>query len=530
MTLAFYTAAELSLFLLCVSGFLLFRMRKLSQLLAALELKVQELRELIRTTKDKARELILEAREKAQSLDYLSFVEAEIDRTRDFHLSHSPDQDIVLDLDVNVPLERQVAALRHAFLVAEKEASYAGDGEDPEWDVLKLKFGQIINLYRHAFSAPAAAPVDDSDAEDTEPLPVDEQPGDIQQPEEAASEPVVEMEEQDSALVSELRARVAELEEDISNYIKRVENLDKFKKLFFDMEDKWLQARKEAEQYLQELRVLASGLDNSEDFDAVLDRYMESFHEVDELFRQEGSELATEVLGEKANVDVRVTNREEVSRLKKLMINQHNIIADLKQKLTVAKTAADKEVVIQGLQDELDKQGRFIKECETCIELLEDELSGARRENRGLEDEVESLRKQLSEQQDRPEAAEQDGLPPINASTPEVEQEVAELVSGYVAESRGMLSTIAFLEEELSKIREERKHSAAGNQAGAPAADASQGTNADATVLAEELERARTQADALRFELEGAQKELRELQAEHLKLEERYIELKSNSL
>ncbi|MDX9873619.1 MAG: hypothetical protein RBS88_01810 [Spongiibacteraceae bacterium] len=92
----------------------------------------------------------------------LTHIETQISATRARHLLLTPDRDIVLDIAHETPLERQTLALRHAFLVAEREAVLAGRNGEVAWDVLVAKLGQIIQYYRQPEPSPLAAVADES--------------------------------------------------------------------------------------------------------------------------------------------------------------------------------------------------------------------------------------------------------------------------------------------------------------------------------------------------------------------------------
>jgi len=67
--------------------------------------------------------------------------------TREYHKSLKAGQDITLDLNPDSPLERQTAAIRHALLVAEKEALNSSSDGSPNWQFLQSKFQQLIQFY-----------------------------------------------------------------------------------------------------------------------------------------------------------------------------------------------------------------------------------------------------------------------------------------------------------------------------------------------------------------------------------------------
>lgn len=161
--LIFYIVAELAIVLLVACLFLAYYVRKQQGLVKKLEEKVVSVRESLARTKaeaDAARQQLARL-EEGTTKDFVEYLSDEIDSTLNYHHQLNPDRDIVLDIAPDSPIERQVASLRHAFLIAEKEARYAGGGEQSNWDVLQVKLQQIVQFY-----AAAAAAIDVIDSSD----------------------------------------------------------------------------------------------------------------------------------------------------------------------------------------------------------------------------------------------------------------------------------------------------------------------------------------------------------------------------
>lgn len=482
-----YAVSEVAVLLLCICIYLLFHLKSLKKLVAQLEEKILTLRETITATKKKAQSLIAEARDAGVST-YVDFIETQLSNTRDYHQMQSPDRDIVLDLDVEVELERQVAALRNAFLVSEKEASYAGDEDNPSWDVLKVKLEQLINFYQHAFKSEVS----------------DEAVGEI-----------------DEAALEQLQTELEQLQEELNNYKKRVGNLEKFKKLFFDMEGKWSAAKAEADDYYQQLKARAKELDAGEDFDQLLDNYANSYSSLDLSFEDGrtidgGGSISASMDAEGEGRAVRtekvyIKNQDEIDRLRDMMANQHDIIAQLKKKLRDGskeeRTEEEKDSLLDEMSEELDKQERFLKESETCIQLLEDELDAAQAQIKDLGDALAKFQSEIAGAASGGETV-QEGEKAASGDVPS-EKEVEELVAGYITESRDMLNTISLLEQENQQLKEQLEN---GDFEG----DSSSGSS--------------DEAEELRAKLKEVQQELLNIQTQHIELEERYIELKTSTM
>lgn len=467
----FYIAAEVALLLLVICIFLFLHIGNLRKLIRKLEEKVVTLRQTIAEARQETQKALkkLASQSKIKPKNFIDYLDDEIEGTKTHHQSLNPDRDIVLDITPDTPIERQASSLRHAFLIAEKEARYAGDGEVSSWDVLQSKFQQIIQFYESL--APAAEEADEEPDFDEEP----------------------EIEEDE---FPEPPAVDESLLEEIENYKKRIENLERFKRLFFEMESKWEDAKKQAEEYYEQLMAMGKDLGAGEDFDNVLEQYAKSFGEIESMIVEgAGGEKAAakasdgdnDTQGERPNVGKMViANQEEMQRLRNMAVDQHKVITELKKKLYEAQSEEDREQVIADLSEQLEKQQRFLKEAETCTQLIEDELSRAMQEN-------ETLRSQLEDS-------------PAGGMDEEEMLRLETLVSDMTRESQEMLGTIAALEAENQQLKEQLE--AGGSASGAGNAEA----EAEVTMLQDKLTE--------------MQQELLNLQTQHIELEERYLELK----
>lgn len=454
-TVMFYIAAEIAVFLLLIGIFLLFHIKKLRALIAKLEAKIRSLRKELKKSRKAAKQALDELAEKSKIKPkaLIDYIDEEIDNTRDYHEGLNPDQDIVLDISPEAPVERQAASLRHAFLIAEKEAKYAGSDDESNWAVLQAKLQQIIDFYRGA-------------------NPPEEKVEEIE-------EPVVQAQVDNTEEVKALKARI--------------ENLEGFKTLFFDMEGQWESAKVQAEEYYQKLMELGRGMGAGDDFTDLLHDYSKTFddlglvitgQEVDES-RSAQAETAVQVSVVKGAAGGAAENQEEINRLRSMAVDQHKVIEELKKKLLGADSVEAKDEVIGQLTKELEQLQRFVKEAETCTELIEGELNRAIEEN-------EDLRKKLGTLGD--------------ADVPKEEVERLEtMVNDFTDESRGMLATIASIEEENQELKQTIESGELG-------IETVEGGSADAGELKEKL------ADV--------QQELLNLQTQHIELEERYLELK----
>lgn len=446
-----FIAIEMMALLVIVCLVLLFRMRGLHRFIKALEDRIRALRDSLRSSRSEARQAQagLAASARATPKGYQQHIEDQLAETRDYHQGLGSDQDIALDIAAGVPVERQVAALRYAYLVAEQEAAASGAAS---WDVLQARLAQLLDAAGDAVGGgpPAGDETDSSTLQDQDPAPGEE------------GEPSLE------------------------HLQKRVRNLERFRQLYFDMERKWQEVRAQAEDYQSQLAAAARDLGADDAFHATLARYGETVNELGRVIKTgeglsggrgpESDERQRPSVGKLV-----IANQEEVQRLRNMAVDQHKVIVALKKRLAGASTVEAKDALIAELTQQLERQQRFIQEADTCTQLLEEELT------RTIEDNH-LLRQQLVEQ----------GESAVTGDPEEIAQLEA-LVGDLTGESRTMLATIATLEAENRELRE-------------------QSAPAPATAVDD---------SALEQALKSAQQKLLNLQAQHIELEERYLELKA---
>jgi hypothetical protein len=445
-SIVLYVVAELAVVLLLIAIFLIFNVKKLKAAIRALESKLASGRTALKKALGENAKIKAELAEKnkIKHRDYLDYLDEEIDGARDYHQTLNPDRDIVLDIAPDSPLERQATSLRHALLIAEKEARYAGEQNSSNWDVLQSKYQQIIQFYLGAAPEPAQ-PIAPQDSEDSE---------------------------------------------DIAGLKRRIETLEGFKRLFFEMEDKWGQAKALADDYYQQLKALGEQVGAGDEFDALLSKYAGAFDEVGNLIGQGTGRLDNAGAadnGDKGNTKMVFANQEEMQHLRNMAVDQYKLIEELKKKLLLSDTVEQKEQAIIAMTDQLEQQQRFLKEAETCTQLNEHELSRAFQDN-------ERLKKQL----------EGSGSGQEGGLDAEEIKRLETMIAALTDESRDMLSTIASLEQENAQLLQQKGGLDTG---GEPAESADN-------------------SELLNQKLKEVQQELLNMQTQHIELEERYLELK----
>jgi chromosome segregation ATPase len=169
---------------------------------------------------------------------------------------------------------------------------------------------------------------------------------------------------------------------------------------------------------------------------------------------------------------------EEIVKLRNVAADQHRIINDLQRKLMSAVTAEEKEQVIQELQQQLQRQIRFVHESETCIQLLEDELAKAH-------DEISTQEQSIDE----------------TSAISEENQQIKNALHSFTLESKDLVSNINQLEDENNSLKK--------NMRTTPVTTNSQSTTND-----------------LAPEVKKIQAELSDLKKQYAELEEKYLDLK----
>ena len=312
----------------------------------------------------------------ASTQNYKSYLNDELDATAAQFSAFSPDQNIALELPIDSPLLQRILALRYAFLRAEELGTTEDRGTTEYWSIFQQTLEPLL-------SSP-----------------------------QSVSNP--------------------ELEAELETAKKRIENLEKFKRLFFDMEKQWAGAQANAQDYYAQLLALSEGVHDRAAFNSVL----ESYHGVYDSIQQNITQIIQNPDSFNQHKTINITRQdpraaEEIVKLRNVAADQHRIINDLQRKLINASTTEEKELVIQELQQQLQRQIRFVHESETCIQLLEDELVKAH-------DEISTQEKSLDE----------------TGALSEENQQIKNALHDFTLEGKDLLSQIHTLENENNSLKQ----------------------------------------------------------------------------
>ena len=313
-------AAEINIVLLVGAVIFFIHSRKLKSLVARQQ---EKLLELLQTKKN-----IPAGMSSAPNLptDYKTYLNKELDATSERFSADSSGEDIALELPDRSPIFQRILALRYAFLRAEELGTTEKIGTPEYWSIFQQALSPLLR----------------------------------------ASQPGEEN---------------FELAEELTTAKKRIENLEKFKRLFFDMEKQWNSAQANAQDYYNQLLELSEGVNDRAAFNNVLENY----HGVYDSIHQNIAQAVQNQDSFGNHKTINITRQdpraaEEIMKLRNVAADQHRIINNLQRKLIEATTAEEKETVIHELQQQLQRQVRFVQESETCIQLLEDELAKAHEE------------------------------------------------------------------------------------------------------------------------------------------------------
>lgn len=259
-------------------------------------------------------------------------------------------------------------------------------------------------------------------------------------------------------LLGDDQGRLIELEEALQTRDQRIANLETFKQLFFELEQQWEEAQSQANLYHQQLSDMTRELDNTAEFDKTLQQYHDVYNEVSAQFvkGREGGETAEQQVVPESRADPRTAD--ELAKLRTVAADQHRIIGKLQKRLREAESAEQKELIIKELEGQLQQHLRYIKESETCVELLEKELSAAMQKVALLErtqgtdaEETDAMRATL--QQFTEESKELLGW--INKLESENEELKADLARNTATDAKPGKPTSPALQAELDKLKQE---------------------------------------------------------------------------
>lgn len=295
---AILAAAEIALLFLVISIVLLIKNRALRKLVSKLQARLEQIVEDLKV----ARALKKEPVPTAPTITYATHIEKQLNFTKEYHEDQKPSQDISLDIDPTIPLPRRAAALRHAILLAEKESSANTPNNLPNWDTLNKRYEAIFSFYDD-YSTPS---------------------------EETGGQ------EEIDALNSELTTAK-----------KRINNLEKFKQLYNELEATLKDCKTTAQTHFNRLSEMASEVSDTEAFESSLAAYHSSYDAISSMI-ETGIDVPPAKRGEDSSGEIR--------HLRAVAADQHKIITGLQKKLRDMSSDEERAEVVEELQVELNRQ------------------------------------------------------------------------------------------------------------------------------------------------------------------------------
>jgi hypothetical protein len=409
----------------------------LALLIAAVVLIFYSLKQkkLIRRQQEKLRELIdtiksSSAPAAAPAKTYKQLVNEQLEFTQDRFALIAPRGDISAEQPSDLPINQRIVALRYAFLRAEELGTTEVQGSEGYW-----------NIFRQTLEPLLQTALNNSD------LNID-----------------IDL---DSSMDGESS-------DELEMYKKRVENLEKFKKLFFDLEKRWNEAQTTAQSYYNELYAMADGVADREQYEHLLRQYSNSYNEISHYMHDTNAAITGRPVDHKTINIIRQDPRaaDEIMKLRNVAADQYRVISNLQRKLEEAVTTEQKDLVITELEQQLQRQVRFVQESDTCVQLLEEELNKAHEK-----------------------IAEQEGMIGNDSQLEEENQRIKETLQSFTQESKELLGNLEELERENDQLKNDLEHTSA-------------------------------EADVSPVDLQQIQTEFAELRKQYTELEEKYLELK----
>ncbi|HSC66992.1 MAG TPA: hypothetical protein VLC79_04840 [Cellvibrio sp.] len=416
-TLLLAIALEIYVVLLVAVVLLIVYSARQKKLVRRQQEKLRELIDAIKTTKIPS----------PVSKSYKQLINEQLALTEDRFALVAPRTDITAEQSTHLPINQRIVALRYAFLRAEELGTTEVPGSEGYWNTFRQTLEPLLQ----------ATPISDMSLDLDTPA-------------------------------------AASTNEELEIYKQRVENLEKFKRLFFDLENRWNEAQANAQGYYNELYAMAEDVTDRERYELLLGQYGNSYNDISHHMQDAKAAITGRPIENKTINIVRQDPRaaEEIMKLRNVAADQYRIISNLQRKLEEAATTEEKDLVIKELEQQLQRQIRFVQESDTCVQLLEDELNKAH--------------EQIAKQEE------------IIEHDHHLEEEnllIKETLQSFTQESKELLSNLQDLERENDQLKNNLEHT-----------EGESGTHTE--------------------NLQQVTKEFAELRKQYTELEEKYLELK----
>ncbi len=239
-------------------------------------------------------------------------------------------------------------------------------------------------------------------------------------------EPILARQQEASAEQDDDESLKAELE----NANQRINNLETFKQLYFDLQSKMSDSVVAIESLNQQILESAEGSDNIEEIRQLIEENKTHYLEMGQMIGMDKEQHHKSVADKMDYSDAIINERkDEIKRLKHKISQQFEDIWKLKNNLT----DSDKNVKPEALSAGIETISRNLKDAEMCIETMDMEIQT-------LTSEITNLRNQLAEK----------GSEAVGAS-PEQEKVLQDkdvLIERFSNESKELMNCITGLEDD----------------------------------------------------------------------------------
>lgn len=241
-------------------------------------------------------------------------------------------------------------------------------------------------------------------------------------------------------ILSEKQAQVSgdSFVEQLENANQRIENLEKFKHLYFDLQEKLSKSVAEIEALNEKLLIIADGSDNFEEITKIVENNRAHYLEMGQIIGMDKEQHHESVADTMDYSDAIINERkDEIKRLKHKIAQQFENIWKLQNSLS----DSDEQPPVEELSASIETISRNLKDAEMCIETMDMEIQT-------LTSEISNLRNQLKES-----GANADSAEPSKST-----KEKDAMLARFSQESKELMNCITGLEdgnqEQSQKIKE----------------------------------------------------------------------------
>ena len=221
------------------------------------------------------------------------------------------------------------------------------------------------------------------------------------------------------------------LKAQLENASKRIENLEKFKQLYFDLQSKLSQSVADIEGLNQQLLELSEGSDNFDTIRQIIEKNKTHYLQMGQMIGMDKEQHHGSVANSMDYSEAIINERkDEIKRLKSQISQQFEDIWKLQSRMSDGSAKPPKA---EELSAGIETISRNLKDAEMCIETMDMEIQT-------LTSEITNLRNQLQEQSGG-----------AGAGSAEEKQTVAEkeaMIARFSQESKELMSCITGLEDD----------------------------------------------------------------------------------